>query len=129
MPMYGVTDINNVETMVPLKVDSSGQLVISNPGSPSPPATGTSSSVAASATAVTLLAANGSRKGATIYNDSSAVLYVKLGSGASTTSFTALLVGNGGGAGGYFEVPAAYTGIITGIWASATGAARITELS
>lgn len=88
------------------------------------------STVGDSATNVTLLAANTARKGATIYNDSSALLYLKLGATASTTSFTAILLGNGGGLGGYFEVPYGYTGIIDGIWASdAGGNARITELT
>jgi hypothetical protein len=87
------------------------------------------SSVAGSASSVTLLAANSNRLGATISNDSSAILYVKLGATASTSSFTAILAGNGSGIGGYFEVPYGYTGVIDGIWASATGNARITELT
>jgi hypothetical protein len=91
--------------------------------------TATTSNVSGSASNVTLLASNTDRLGATIYNDSSAVLYLKLGATASATSFTVLLLGNGSGAGGYFEVPAHYTGIIDGIWASATGAARVTELT
>jgi len=33
------------------------------------------------------------------------------------------------GAGAYYEVPFGYTGALKGIWASATGAARITELT
>jgi len=91
--------------------------------------TNTTATVAGSATVVTLIASNASRCGATIYNDSTALLYVKLGSAASLTDFTALLSGNGSGIGGYYEVPFAYTGIITGIWASATGNARVGELT
>lgn len=87
--------------------------------------TGTTTSVAGSASNGTLLASNSNRLGATIYNDSTAVLYVKLGATASSTSYTVQLAANGG----YYEVPANYTGIIDGIWASATGNARITELS
>lgn len=87
-------------------------------------ATGTLSSVASSATSVTLLAANTARRGATVYNDSTAVLYLKLGATASATSFTVQL-----GAGDYYEVPGRYAGIIDGIWASANGNARITELT
>lgn len=87
------------------------------------------SSVAGSASSVSLLASNTSRLGATIYNDSSAILYLKLGATASTTSFTAILAGNSGGYGGYYEVPFGYTGAIDGIWTSATGNARITELT
>jgi hypothetical protein len=88
------------------------------------PATGTSTNVASSASSVTLLAANTSRFGAMIFNDSTAVLYVKLGATASATSYTVKM-----DAGDYFEVPYEYTGIIDGIWASATGSARITEVT
>lgn len=87
-------------------------------------ATPSQSSVAGSASSVTLLAANSDRLGATIYNDSTAALYVKLGATASTSSFTVKMASDG-----YFEVPYGYTGVIDGIWASATGNARITEVS
>lgn len=73
----------------------------------------------------TFLVANPSRKGATIWNDASANLFVKFGTGASDTSFTVRLSSNS-----YYEVPFGYTGMITGIWATAgAGAARISELS
>jgi hypothetical protein len=81
-------------------------------------------SVAGSATNVTVLVANTARRGATVYNDSSALLYLKLGATASVTSFTVKMVAEA-----YYEVPFGYTGIIDGIWASATGSARITEIT
>lgn len=89
-------------------------------------ATPSQASVSDSATSVTLLAANASRLGATVANDSSAALYLKLGATASTTSYTARLVQYG-----YYEVPYGYTGVIDGIWASDPndGAARVTELT
>lgn len=89
-------------------------------------ATATLANVAGSASSVTLLAANVSRLGAVIMNDSTATLYVKYGATASSTSFTYLVA-----AGATLELPtnAIYTGIITGIWTSATGNARITELT
>ncbi len=91
----------------------------------SAPTTGTETNVAGSATSVTILAANSSRKAASIYNDSSAILYLLLGVGpASTTVFTVEMASNT-----LYEVLANYTGIITGIWASATGSARVTELT
>lgn len=89
--------------------------------------TAAQTSVADNAASVTLLASNANRRGATIFNDSSALLYVLLGSGpATTTTYTARLYSQG-----YYEVPAGYTGIIVGIWASDPndGAARITELT
>lgn len=81
-------------------------------------------SVAASATSVAVLALNAQRRGATIYNDSTAILYLKLGGTASSTSFTVKMQPDS-----YYEVPAQYTGVIDGIWASATGSARVTEIS
>lgn len=81
-------------------------------------------STAASATSVTLLASNANRLGATIFNDSSAILYLKLGATASSTSYAVQM-----SAGSYYEAPFRYSGVIDGIWASATGSARVTELS
>ncbi len=75
----------------------------------------------------TLLASNTSRIGWAITNTSSAVLYVKFGSTASSTSFAKRLVqyadcGQG-------PLDGLYTGIITGIWATdpGDGVAVITE--
>jgi hypothetical protein len=88
------------------------------------PATSTTHSVVGSATNVVLLASNTTRLGATIYNDSSALLYVKLGATASTTDFTIKMFPLG-----YYEIPYGYTGEIDGIWSSALGHARIDELT
>jgi hypothetical protein len=87
-------------------------------------ATATLANVASSASSVTLQASNTARKGWMIHNDSSAVLYVKFGTTASTSSYTVKLIADA-----YYEMPQGhiYTGIIDGIWASATGAARVTE--
>jgi len=86
----------------------------------------TITSVAASASNVTLLSSNNNRLGATVWNDSTtATLYVSLGTGAaSTSSYTAQLFPSG-----YYEVPYGYTGQINGIWTAAVGNARITELT
>ena len=86
--------------------------------------TPTQSSVAGSATTVTLLASNANRLGATFFNDGTANLYLKLGATASTTSFTTIMYPND-----YYEVPFAYTGIIDGISSSATGNTRVTEIT
>lgn len=94
-------------------------------GSPSS-STGTTSTVAGNASSVTLLSSNTSRKGAVIFNDSSAILYVKLGTTASSSDFSYRV-------NPYqtLEIGAnfLYTGRIDAIWASATGNARITELT
>jgi len=84
---------------------------------------GSITTVAASASAVSLLAANTDRKSARIVNDSTAVLYVALGETASATNYTAKLAADEA-----FNFDG-YTGAVSGIWASATGNARITELS
>lgn len=89
--------------------------------------TATLANVAASASSVTLQASNVNRLGLIIVNDSTVNLYVKFGSSASATSFTYKL-----GAGGILEIGPTgirYTNIVTGIWDSATGSARMTELT
>lgn len=83
-------------------------------------------SVASSTSNVTLLASNSARKGATVFNDSTAILYLKFGATASATSYTVQIA-----AGGYYEFPGptVYSGIVDGIWSAANGNARLTELS
>lgn len=88
----------------------------------------TYASVAGSATSVTLLAANANRVGWSLYNDSSANLYVQYGTGAitaaSTTSFFEKIPPSGS-----WECPAnmVSTAIVYGIWDSATGAVKLLE--
>ena len=83
----------------------------------------TGTSVAASATSVTLLSALATRLGATLFNDSTAIAYVKFGTTASTTDFIVEL-----GPNAYYEVPVNYRGRIDCIWSSATGSMRIGEI-
>lgn len=88
--------------------------------------TATLANVAGATSSTTLLALNTSRESAILFNDSTAACYVKFGSAASTTSFTyklkaaETLIIDG--------IPV-YTGIITGIWDTATGTMRVTELT
>lgn len=83
----------------------------------------TTSNVAASASSTVVLAANTNANARTVFNDSTAVLYLKFGATASATSYTVQLA-----AGGFFEFPAPlYTGEVDGIWAAANGNARTTE--
>lgn len=91
--------------------------------SPSPQSA-TLANVASSATNVTLFAAaTGRTNMRAIYNDSTAVLYVKFGVTASSSSYTVQL-----GAGAYYEFPQpVYGGQVDGIWASANGNARLTS--
>lgn len=89
-------------------------------------ATATTTQVSDTASTAQLLAANSARRGAIITNDSSAILYVKLGTTASTTDYTVQLAQKA-----YYEVPFHYTGRIDGIWATDPndGGARITEIT
>jgi hypothetical protein len=88
-------------------------------------ATGTQSSVASSATDVTILAANTARLGASVFNDSTAVLYLLSGAGTSSATVYTVQVPSGG----YYEVPFGYTGILKGLWAAANGSVRVTEFT
>lgn len=87
------------------------------------PQTATLANVASSATNVTVFAANGSAKSRAVYNDSTAVLYLKFGATASATSYTVQLA-----ASAYYEFPQpTFAGQVDGIWAAANGFARTTE--
>ncbi len=130
-------------------VDSSGRQVVVGAGTAGTPATGvktvqgitngtplnvaqitastaTLSNVTSAATSTSILSSNTSRRGFLVVNDANRPMYLKLGTTASTTSYTVLLV-----AGAFWEMPMpVYTGAITAIWGSdPTGSARITELS
>lgn len=87
--------------------------------------TATHANVAGSASSVQLFASNPEATARSIYNDSSAALYVKFGTTASSSSFVVKL-----NAGDLFEFPLPlYDGVVHGIWTSATGNARTLELS
>lgn len=111
---------STVSSVSVLKVD----VVKTVGGAASSPATGTSSNIASSVTNVTVFASNSSAKGRTVFNDSTANLFLILGATASATSFTIKIA-----AAGYYEVPYSYTGQVDGIWDVANGFARITELT
>lgn len=88
------------------------------------PSVNNTHSVASSATNTTLLSSNSARLGATVYNDSSAILYLKLGATATTSDFTIKVFPLS-----YYEVPFGFTGRVDGFWASVNGFARIGELT
>lgn len=86
----------------------------------------TVTSVASSASNVTLFAAAQKVSGRIIYNDSTSIVYVKFGAGASTTSYTVQVPSQASydfGARGN-EV---YAGQVDAVWASANGSARLTS--
>lgn len=79
--------------------------------------------VASSATNVTLLNESKRRLGFLVYNDSNQKLYLKFGATASTTSFTVAIANDS-----YYEAPLGYNGRVDGLWASVHGHAHITEI-
>jgi hypothetical protein len=83
------------------------------------------STVEAVKTSTVLLAANTARRGATIFNDSTATLYVEFGDTANTTNNYVVPLDSKA----YYEVPFAYTGVISGIWSAVNGNAQIYELT
>lgn len=82
-------------------------------------------SVAGSVSNTMLLAANSSRIFATIYNAANVVMYAKMGTTASTSSYSLQIF-----PGSYWEVPNDWTGEIDAVWAaSVSGNALVSELS
>jgi hypothetical protein len=74
------------------------------------------------ATVQTLIAANANRKGVTLWNNSTAALYLAFGADATLTAYAVKV-----DAGGYYELPFGFTGAVTGLWATANGSALIWE--
>ena len=84
----------------------------------------TVTSVTAAAIDTPLLAANTARVGFMVFNDSTADLNLKYGTGASATSYSVKVPPNGV----WVDKAAPMdTGAINGIWTAANGAARCTE--
>lgn len=125
----GGLKVDGSGTALPVSLASVPSHAVTNAGTFAVQSTSTSATtstvtnVAASATNVTLLAANAARRGATFYNDSTVNLTLKHGATASATSRTLVLQ-----PGGTYELPLpVYPGIIDGLWASATGSCAVTE--
>lgn len=91
------------------------------------PTSSTVSAVAYTTASITLQSANSSRRGWALYNDSNKSLFLKLGSGASTGSWTLKIIPKA-----FYELPYPfYDGEITGYWsggANGSGQAMVTEL-
>lgn len=109
--------------------DDSALVVAISPNNPitttmARPSINTTFSIAASVSNTILISENSLRLGATIYNDSSGFLYIKLGGLASQSDFTVKLFPFC-----YYEVPYGFTGEIDAIWSTDTGFARCGELT
>lgn len=80
-------------------------------------------SITLSTTPVTFAFADSTRRAVSIYNDASSILYVALGSGASSTDFTTKLYQDE-----FYEVPETLAQLlITGVWAAGTGSAKVSQ--
>ena len=90
-----------------------------------PSNTATLANVAGSITSVTIRAANAARRSLVIYNDSASDMYLAYAATASSTSFTILLPSLGTTT----ILGSEYAGLVSGIWLSAVGNARITEIT
>ena len=79
----------------------------------------------ASLTPIILSAGSSLRQGFIVHNDSTAVLFVKLGTLASMTDFTHRLTSQ---ASLEHRTGRVYKGVVSGVWDAAVGAAQVTEL-
>jgi hypothetical protein len=88
-------------------------------------ATSAVTSVAGATSNTVVLASNANRIAATVYNNTSKNMYLKMGTTASTSSFSILLM-----KGAYWEVINDYTGEIDAVWDSGvSGNVLVTELT
>lgn len=107
-------------------IEHGGDLVplYSSGGVLQPPtsATATPTTVPSAIASTPILVANAARKGATVWNDSTATLYLDLDAEVSLINYAAKL-----GPGDYYEVPFGFTGALAGIWSAANGNALVRE--
>ena len=89
-----------------------------------PPKNSVSATIASSTTSVSLLAANDNRKGATIYNRSTATLFIDFDSAATILDCAVAIPPMG-----YYEVPFGMLTAISGIWDAVNGSAYVRELT
>jgi hypothetical protein len=103
-----------------LSTSNTGNLITEN----KPATTSSITSVASSATTVSLLASNANRLAALITNDGTGIMFVALAATASTTAYTYRVTSDS-----QILVDGFWTGAISAIWTSPNGSARITELT
>ena len=108
------TDVRTIAT------SNTGNLITEN----KPATTSSITSVASSATTVSLLAVNANRLAALITNDGTGIMFVALAATASTTAYTYRVTSDS-----QILVDGFWTGAISAIWTSPNGSARITELT
>lgn len=82
-------------------------------------------SVTVAAVSILLAAANPARRQLVLFNDGGNIVYVAFAATATTTAFTVRVPANGS----YETVRDGYTGDVSAIRASGTGAVRVTEIT
>jgi hypothetical protein len=111
-----------------LSVTADGVEIKNDIGNPIPTSVGartpTTTSVASSATSTTILAANQSRRGVSVSNDSTQVLRLSFSTPATTANAFIVMAPNSFL---LLDQQLIVTNAIYGIWASANGTAQITE--
>jgi len=114
----------DVVASLPAGTNNIGDVDVVSTTLPTGVSTSSVTSVSDTNTSTTLKAANSARKQIIIQNTSSAVLYIKYGTTASSTDFTVSL------SQGDTLIEDRYTGRIDGIWATDPndGAAKVTEI-
>lgn len=121
--------LSSIEGKLPANLTvSSTRLLVDGSGTTQPTSvaarTPTTASVSSSASSVTILASNASRRGFSISNISTAKLYLSF-SGPATTANCFIEVPSGGFL--LLDQQLIVTNAIYGIWASANGTAQVTE--
>jgi len=119
-PVSGTVAVSNFPAFPAIQaVSQSGApwTVLTNKAS-----TSTVAQITPSTSVQTLLAANASRVSAVLFNGGNKSLFVKLGAGATLTSYTDVVLSASS-----YEIPNTYTGIITGIWAAGVAATPVLQ--
>ena len=80
--------------------------------------------VASSVTTISIMNANTNRKAGTIFNTAGTTVFVKLGTAATTSTYTAVM-----NLQDYYELPGGWTGVVAGISNSTAGVLQGTELT
>lgn len=90
------------------------------------PRSSTVTAVSAATSSTQLFGSTYPSRGRSVFNDSTATLYLKFGSSAATNSYSVQIP-----PASYFEFPGEvpYAGVVTGVWSAASGTAYCTEVS
>jgi hypothetical protein len=108
-----------------VKVVTAGNAAVSWDG----PQSSTVASITATINDTTLMTSNGARMGGSIFNDSTADLFVLYTNGTASQTVYSLKMAPGS----YAELPicknGVYRGVIKGVWSAPNGSAKVTEFN